>query len=287
MKNTSFFSSLFLALTFLSACTPEDQNLHRPNNFTEQGGPANGLRVGSYGQPIWAVQNIEQIGVLIQNCLQSSKTRVENSADLKTKSCRLKLNGDVASAAKLSESWKLDLTLKDEAGILKVVNAEGQLVQNLSTAKFKNISAYVIYQNKSFSFNLDDNNQFEIELSSNGDIGSDTETIPFIHQIDAEGTIDTTNWNFSKLDHQLVLLKRNQSFTVSSNSLKLNWVNATCAEPTGMTLATEVGKASASILLAPNEANQVVTTGRKGWSQKFMGCQDRAKPVLNFEFLFF
>lgn len=291
MKNTALFSTLFLVtLLNLTACTPEDRNLNRPNTFNDQGSPAKGLRVGAYGQTIWAAQNVEQAGTLIQLCLNSNKSAVVRANDRISKTCRLKVNSNAdgaSKAAKVSETWSVELGLIDTGTILSVVNADGKLERGISTVQFKNINAYIQYQNKSFSVQESADGHFEIEVAATGEIGSDADSIPFSHQISGEGQLSASTWNFTKLDHQLVLLKRNQNFTVTSTNLKLNWINPLCAEPTGETTATEVGKASTLIVLSSNEANQVTTNGRKGWSQRFDGCQSRAVPSLNFEFLFF
>ena len=291
MKNTALFSILFfVSILTVTACTPEDRNLNRPNNFTDQGNLSKGLRVGAYGQTIWASQNVEQAGTLTQLCLNSRKTSVVKSNDKISKSCRLKVNSNsdgATKAAKVSEAWTVDLVLVENGSDYSVVAADGKLERGISTVQFKNINAYIQYQNKSFSMQESADGHFEIEVSATGEIGSDSDSIPFSHQISGEGQKSAATWNFSKLDHQLVLLKRNQTFAVTSENLKLNWINSLCAEPTGQMTATEVGKAAAIIVLSSNEANQVTTTGRKGWNQRFEGCRSRLVPSLNFEFLFF
>lgn len=291
MKNTLFLSVLFVAtISILTACTPEDRNLNRPNNFNEQGNGAKSLRIGAYGQTIWAAQNIEQVGTLMQLCLDSRKTSVVNSNNKLTKTCRLKLSSNAdgtTKQAQVSETWLIDLNLKESGTGYSLIDGDGKLERGISTVQYKSVNAYIQYQNKSFSFAQGADDHFEVELSSAGEIGSDADSIPFNHQISGEGTTAPQSWNFSKLDQQLVLLKRNQTFKVTSENLKLNWINSLCAEPAGDTFATEVGKATTPIQLSATEAKQITSGGKKGWSQKFTGCQSRSVPSLNFEFLFF
>jgi hypothetical protein len=292
MKN-SLLLHIFLALNFfnLVACTPEDKNLNRPNSFNQQGNLSDkGLRVGAYGQPIWALQNFENIGILSQACLVSQGFEVLKSDGKITKSCTIRQNHIGADGGSQGfDQWSILLKLKElNPSEYLIEKANGNLSRGVQTANYRGLRSYINYQDKSFILVRENDNKFHIKLEGSGELGSTNEVIKFIQTGFIEGEIQEQVWNISELNHDLVFLNRDQSFRVSSNAVKLNWIRTDCAEPEGITNALERGKPSADIILASNIAKKISDKGRLEWSQKFQNCSEaRSIHSLNFEFLFF
>lgn len=282
-KYSSSIIIAIIALSTLTACTPEDKNLNRPN-FNTQGGPSGkGLRVGAYGQTIWAAQNVEQIGALMQFCLASDKTTVQKLNGIISKNCRLKPVGNFV------EIWMINLNLKETSSGFSIISAVGEMLRGRAVATFNGTNITLRYDKKTFAFEENGNNQFALELFSAGELKSEKETIKFEHEITGEGVLSTQTWFFRDLEHSLILFDRNQVFRVSSNDLKLDWINPLCAEFSGMTLAVENNRAPTAIALSSKVATQKLPNGKDGsWNQKFnpSGC-GRSSTVLNFEFLFY
>ena len=298
MKRLILFPILALILQ-MTACTPEDKNLNRPNGPTQQGNssPQN-LRVGTYGIPIWAFQNIEQVGSLVQACLASDKFAVAQNGNLFLKNCQLKysISSDPSSknAALTKERWDVKLTLRQNGTGFAVQAADGQMQTGTSTALVGKLNAYLTYKDKSFSFTLNEQNQLALDLSASGEVGSEADNLKLTQELSATGESVGSAWNLAQVDYQLVFLNKGQTFEVSGKNLNLNWVTPFCAEPNGTLTTLEVGKPSAQISLSATQAQQVISGKKKPWSQKFSGClarsagdKVRSSAALDFQFLFF
>lgn len=107
----------FVCFLILMGCEPKDNKLSGTRGAA---GPStqnlNFLKVGSYGQPIFAAQNLEQVGSLVKNCLVSDdftpEERVVRGQNVLIKNCNLRLKNNVATKALTStlfEKWVISL----------------------------------------------------------------------------------------------------------------------------------------------------------------------------------
>lgn len=277
--NNSYLNYILLAVLSFSflACSPKDKNLNRP--FFNQANGGKGLRVGAYGQTIWAAQNVVQVGALINGCLNLEGNPIIEADGMFEKSCPLKFQFE----KKIIESWDIKLKLSENNSSAVVLAAEGKLERGGGSSKFKSDDVFLVYDEKTFKFTSNEANQFALELNSKGGVGTKAEGIKFSHQIKSQGDIKQDSWAVSNLEHNLELPQRSQKFTVTSKALNLTWVNLLCAEISGEMEAIETGRPPALIALNKTEAIQV---GKK-WTQAFNGCASRMMTELNFEFLFF
>ncbi len=277
--NNSFLNSILLAVLSLGflACSPKDKNLNRP--FFNQANGGKGLRVGAYGQTIWAAQNVVQVGALINNCLNNQSVPLKQANGVFEKSCTAKFEVE----QRVLEIWKINLKLTENNVSSVVLLAEGKLERGDAFAKFNTTDVLMIYDAKTFKFTSSEANQFAIELKSTGAMGSTSDKIRFSHQIKSQGEIKTDSWAVTNLEHNLDLPDRSRNYSVTSSNLNLAWVNSQCAEISGETQAIETGRPPATIVLNKTEAKQV----GKSWAQEFKGCTERSATELNFEFLFF
>ncbi len=277
--NNSILNSILLAVLSLSflACSPKDKNLNRP--FFNQANGGKGLRVGAYGQTIWAAQNVVQVGALINGCLKLEGNPIKESNGMFEKSCAIKFQFE----KKIIESWDIKLILSENNSSSVVLSAEGKLERGGGSSKFKSDDVFLVYDEKTFKFTSNEANLFALELNSKGGVGTKAEEIKFSHHIKSQGEIKQDSWAVSNLEHNLDLPVRSQKFTVTSKALNLTWVNLLCAEISGEMEALETGRPPALIALNKTVAVQV---GKK-WTQTFNGCTARMMTELNFEFLFF
>lgn len=282
---------LTVSVSLLVACTPKDKDLHRPNYF-KQGDGSKGLRIGAYGQPIWALQNIEQVGTLMQLCFKSEEPLEVGPGGKTTKSCQIQYVHDFdlseQSKSQISETWKILLVLKDNENGYALTSANGELEAGTSTVPYRGMNTYLKYHKKTFSYAADDKDLFSIILETTGEIGSEKDQIEFTEKSHSEGSSTAQSWEINQFEYQLALLNRNQTFNLSSGSMRLNWISPLCAEPAGEVQAVEQGKRPARIILSPVIAKQILDNGREGWkSASFEDCQGRAQALPNFEFLFY
>lgn len=279
MKNLIYILGLFgvLGSTIIS-CTPEDKNLNRPNNFGAQGTAAKNLRIGTLGQTIWAVQNVEQVGSLIRVC-QDSGRPVENLNSKMIKNCQLLYKAD----SKASEKWNVKAELND-AG--EVIYATGDLVSGYTTFAFKSINGYTQFDQKSFVYSVVDK-KIKISVDSQGEIGSKVDNIKFVHEVAAQGTVDGQSWKLSNFEHELTLLNLGQGFKITSNDVTLDWSSPVCADATGIATAVEFGKEPSIVTFDATLAK----SEKPKWSQKIPKCGtergERKYSSLYFEYLFF
>ncbi len=277
--NNSFLNSILLAVLSLGflACSPKDKNLNRP--FFNQANGGKGLRVGAYGQTIWAAQNVVQVGALINGCLNLEGNPIKEENGGFEKSCVVRFQTEL----RIVESWDIKVKLSENNISSVVLAAEGKLTKGGGISKYKTDEVIIFYDEKTFKFTSNEANQFALELNSKGIVGTRTEAIKFSHQIKSQGEIKETSWAVSNLEHNLDLPQRSQKFTVTSKALNLTWVNPLCAEISGEMEALETGRAPAVIALNKTEAKQV----GGNYSKTFTGCPAQTKTELNFELLFF
>lgn len=277
--NNSILNSILLVILSLSflACSPKDKNLNRP--FFNKANGGKGLRVGAYGQTIWAAQNVVQVGALVNGCLKLEGNPIKETNGVFEKSCKIKFQVE----KKITEGWDIKLNLSENNVSSVVLSAEGKLEKGAGTSKFKSDDVFLVYDEKTFKFTSNEANQFALELNSAGGVGTNADEIKFSHQIKSQGEIKQDSWAVNNLEHNLELPQRSQKFTVTSKALNLTWVNLLCAEISGEMEALETGRPPALIALNKTEAIQV---GKK-WTQAFNGCAARTMTELNFEFLFF
>ncbi len=283
MKNLIYILGLIgvLSSTIIS-CTPDDKNLNRPvSGPNTQGTPAKNLRVGTLGQTIWAVQNVEQVGSLVRYCLEMN-IPVENVNSKIYKNCSI--NYSAATPVRINEKWKVKLEL-NTAG--EVVFAIGDLVSGYTTVVYRTINSYLQYSNKSFNYSYSADKKLHISLESNGEIGSKVDNFKFVHQINAEGLATEMLWNFNNFEHELVLLNVGQAFNIKSNSIDLSWTSTRCADSRGVATAVEEGRDPATVTFDAVLAK----SDKPKWSQKIPKCGnergERQSSFVNFGLLFY
>lgn len=310
MKTSFSILSFFVWLT-LTACAPADRKLNTSGGFANPNNQSQGLRIGVYGQTIWAAQNVEQVGTLMSLCLQSN-SMVKSVGNLFSKTCQLKYSTsklESAESPQTSERWTVELSLKNiSSNEYLILAANGRSQNGHTTALYRGQNTYIRQDFKSFSYEAGEEKRldggstqtFRLEITSSGQIGSVSETMRYDHSVTAEGSSDLQGdqliWNLKNVDHELSLLEKALKFNIQFASLSLNWVTPTCADFDGMALVGETGFRSSVIALTTTQARLVLEPGRRGgWSQNFKSCraqdeknnQKRESTILNLNFLFF
>lgn len=285
MKNLIYILGLIgvLGSTIIS-CTPEDKNLNRPTSFDAQGASAKNLRVGTLGQTIWAVQNIEQVGSAIRYCLDHEKP-IEKIDSKTIKRCNVEFRSSSTDGkANLMEKWKVMLELSADGHVLY---ASGDLVRGYSTTVFKTINSYLQYAEKSFSYTQTLDQKIYISVESSGEIGSNVDNFKFVHNVSAEGLTAEQTWNLSNFKHELTLLNMGQTFVINSNNVVLNWSSLLCADYVGTATAIEQGKTPSIVVFDAT----IAKSDKPKWSQKLRKCgnerEERKMTSLNLEYLFY
>ncbi len=292
MKNFLRFlilCQLSLIFTFIG-CAPKDKNLNRPQ-FGNVSQSFKGFRVGSYGQAIWAVQNVQQAGSLIRFCVASPQSEIELKSGRLIKVCEFKpafiSESNLNSNTFINEAWKITIEFELNNSKYTVLSAVGNLENSNSTILFNGQKATIQFNEKFFSLNKSENGFYQFKLQSKGEMKSNLEKIELTHQVLSGVQIENKIWNLTQFEHQLHILNRGQIFNISSPQITLNWVYDLCAEASGDLQTVEVGKPAALILLNQSQAKQVTEPGRRGWFQKLPPCKSEKMSSFNFEFLFY
>ncbi len=282
------FSLLFLSLSTLTliSCTPADQDLNRPAKGEYSGqNNSQDLRVGTYGQPIWTLQNIEQVGSLMEMCLRDESFPQVTQNQQVIKDCQLRYS----DRGTISEKWTLHLVLNKVNQGLEVVSADGNLQIGSAMATMGKTKIYLTYAKKAFSFRQNSQHEISVDISSQGEMGSEIETLKFAQDISATGIRSAAGWTLKSLESQLDLPNKGQSFQVESTQVDLQWVTPQCAEPKGELQTSEVGKSSDVIAFSGTEA-QLTSQPKRKWSRSLKSCHDkgaRTQAQFNLEYLFY
>lgn len=286
------FTSFILAastLILFTNCAPKDKNLNRPS-FKNNGFATNGLRVGSYGQTIWAMQNIEQIGSLFRMCDQSTTFKKELRNGETKKSCGINFASGAKSAPNsgtgLSEKWDLQIVYRNETE--EIISASGRLFSDDTEFMFKGVKASLRFSEKTFVFQALGEKRFNLEIILLGKIESASESFDFSQRTKSEVFVpNQESWSLTNLEQKLEIPQRKQIFNISSPSMKLDWARLLCADFSGEMSAVEVGKSPGRINVSKTSATQITTNGRPGYSQPLISCDQRELADLNVEFLFY
>lgn len=287
----------------LSACTPEDNKLTTPNVNSNsqnggQNGPQKGLRVGSYGIPIFVAQNLEQVGALVAQC-SASETQpspvTENGEELLAKSCFIKIGKEMSDEDKKSattysdEKWFITIFQKPSSGA--IAKATGHLMNGSDGSTFKTKPVALLYNSKGFVYTAA-GQSIEIVIAASAHTGpsANVNEIDLAYRIDGKAQVksegESRAWDFSTLNFSMNIPDRKLSFDSSSQNLKLAWAHSQCANFSGeaQTKASS-DKAASTIQLTSDKAT--LKGGSRPWEQTYQGCDKRQESTRNFEFLFF
>lgn len=287
-----FLFSLVCVL-ILMGCEPKDNKLSRsrsgggtsPQSFSS-------LKVGSYGQPIFAAQNLEQVGSLVKQCLSIEdielEERVVRGQTVLVKSCNIRQRSNIATKAvtsSLYEKWNLDVYVeKSVSGELRVLSASGSPQKAFGTGVLKSKTMDIEYRDKDFTLSLSAQNEFKVTFITNAMVESEDSSLEITTELEATGLAENDKWTVKDLN--FVMFAGGKKIEVKSQDLILNWQN-TCAEFTGV-MASNNGRFTDDITLVPGRADLVVKkAGVSPWSQEFADCKKRSTSFQNFEFLFY
>jgi hypothetical protein len=299
MKQSTLVFLSFLVF-MATGCSPADPKHNPTNRSANPNSQSQRLRVGTFGQTIWAAQHLEQVGALLSQCLESQDS-VQQRAQGFVKLCQIRYKSSAnEQGPQISERWSVELNLEAvENQKYRVVSASGQSSSGRNMSSFKGQNVFMRHEDKSFSLQKKAQGLFDISMNSMGDMGSASEKMTFELSLSAVGQEvvqeGTRSWVLQNAQYELTLLEQRQVFNISFPQLKLVWVSPFCAQYEGEASAVESGRKPTALRLTQSQALQVMTNGRSGWSQAYLPCQlpgesqdgKRSQAVLNLDFLFF
>lgn len=269
-----FHSLLTVTISLLLAgCQPKDNKLAPPpsSNPSSQAQSTGQLKVGSYGQPLVALQQLEQMGVLIQFCL--IKTPVKDGA------CTVRFSDQAQGPQLIDQRWVLDLKSDESPNGFQQVTAELEAGQIFG--KFKNEILHAEFINAEFTVKKTQGEFFDVSMMQNMNINGEI----LLTQIQAQLRMEGSVWTFTGIQSKLVSLNKNKTIQSSAKELQLVWKSSECAEATGL-FDVQDGANKAQISVNGLGA-KLVSSSRSSWSQKLVACEKRRHSHQNYDFLFY
>ncbi len=270
---------LMFAGFIFNGCQPKDNKLApvvsgstSPNS---QGLPPSSFKIGSYGQPLLALQQIEQIGSMIQTCLSDESF-----------ACNIKMSDGSLGPQLIDQRWSLSLKAPViTKNIQNVQEITGELVSGQVFGKFKNELLQTEFISAEFTMKRNEDLSFNLEVMQNLKITSPQASEILLLKSTAKVMIQESVWILAGFNSKLYSLKQNKTILSVAEQVQLNWKNQACAEITGL-FDVQDGANKAQITV--NGASAVLTSAsRTPWSQKLIGCGERQHSHQNYDFLFY
>jgi hypothetical protein len=262
-----------------NGCQPKDNKLApvisggtSPNS---QGLPPSGFKIGSYGQPLVALQQIEQIGSMIQSCLNN-----ENFA------CNFKMSDGSLGPQLIDQRWSLSfkapVITKNIQGVQEIT---GELVSGQVFGKFKNELLQTEFISAEFTLKRNEDLSFNLEVMQNLKITNPQASEILLIKSTAKVLIQESVWILAGFNSKLYSLKQNKTILSAAEQVQLDWKNRACAEYSGL-FNVQDGANKAQITV--DGVSAVLTSAsRTPWSQKLIGCGERQHSHQNYDFLFY
>ena len=271
---------LIFAGLILNGCQAKDNKLAPPNNnkgtnLDSLGLPQNNLRIGSYGLPIVALQQIEQIGSMIQTC------QTAGSGD-----CRIKMNDKSVGPQLIDQRWILKYKSSVETkNIQEVQEIYGELESGQVFGKFKNEILQTDFISAQFDLKKNEDQSFNLEVMQNLKISNSVASEILLLKTTTKLLIEDSVWTLKDLNSNLYSLKQNKTIYSAADQVIMSWKNSTCAEFAGL-FGVQDGQNKAQITV--DALNAILTSQSKTkWSQKLVGCDARDHSHQNYDFLFY
>lgn len=263
----------------LNGCQPKDNQLpplpNRSSNTNSQGLQANGLKIGSYGQPLVAMQQIEQIGSMIQTCLSEENFN-----------CKIKMSDRSLGPQLIDQKWSLSFNAPVITNnIQNVQEIKGELESGQVYGKFKNELLQTEFISAEFNLKKNENQSFSLEVLQNLKVTSPQASEILLLKSSAVLKIQESAWTLLGFNSKLYSLKQNKTILSAAEQVQLSWKNSACAEYTGL---FDVQDGANKAQIAVDGLSAILTSAsRTPWSQKLIGCGERQHSHQNYDFLFY
>lgn len=275
------FRILCLILTgfILNGCQAKDNKLAPiptgSANPNSQGTPSNNLRIGSYGQPLVALQQIELIGSMIQTCLNDESY-----------ACRIKVSDRTLGPQLIDQRWILNIKAPIiSKNISEVQEINGALDTGQVFGKFKNEILLTEFISAEFTLKKNEDLSFNLEVLQNFKITSTQTSEILMLKSTAKVMIQESAWVLTGFNSKLYSLKQNKTILSAAEQVQLSWKNPGCAEYAGL-FDVQDGANKAQITIDGLSA-VLSSASRIPWSQKLFGCAERSHSYQNYDFLFY
>lgn len=263
----------------LNGCQAKDNKLaplpNRSTNSNAQGLPSSSLRIGSYGQPLVVMQQIEQIGSMIQSCLNDELF-----------DCKIKVSDGSLGPQLIDQKWSLNFKAPVfSKNIFDVQEVKGELESGQVFGKFKNELLQTEMISAEFTLKKNEDLSFNLEVMQNLKVTSPQASEILLLKSTTKVLIQESLWVLVGFNSKLYSLKQNKTILSAAEQVQLNWKNPACAEFVGL-FDVQDGANKAQITVDGVSA-VLTSTSRTPWSQKLIGCAERGHSHQNYDFLFY